>query len=81
MDQAWAGGLDSVPLALEYRFIDGVYYDTAAISTIAQCSTEHVRRACRNGTLKAAQARERGHWVASGEECRSWVRGGRPSGQ
>jgi hypothetical protein len=82
MDQAWAGGeirLERFPV--EQRFMDGVFYDTAAIGWIARCSTEHVRRACRNGTLGAAQDRERGHWLASGEECRSWVNRGRPSGQ
>lgn len=81
MDQAWGGYADSMPLSLERRFLDGVYYDTAAISAIAQCSAEHVRRACRNGTLAASQDRERGHWVALGQECRAWVRSGRPSGQ
>lgn len=82
MDQAWASDWDSFHvLSVERRFHDGVYYTTYEISEIAGCSTEHVRRACRNGTLQASQDRERGHWMASGEECRSWVRQGRPSGQ
>ncbi len=77
MDQAWG----SVPAALELRFIPGVYYDTGAVGEIAQCCAEHVRRACRNGTLSATQDRARGHWIIRGEDCQNWVKRGRPSGQ
>lgn len=84
MDQAWGSPMDEAApshIPIEPKFVDGVYYDTTRTAEIAQCSTEHVRRACRNGTLKASQDRERGHWVAIGEECRAWVDAGRPSGQ
>jgi hypothetical protein len=82
MDQAWAGYTDGVHLlSIERQFHTEVYYSTAEIAIIARCSTEHVRRALRNGTLRGTQGHERGHWVVRGEECRAWISKGRPSGQ
>lgn len=80
MDEAWGYGGPSL-LPIERRFTAGALYSTADIADIARCCTEHVRRACRNGTLAASQDRERGHWIAMGEDCRAWVQRGRPSGQ
>lgn len=68
-------------IAIEHRFMAGVYYSTDEIAQVARCSAEHVRRACRNGALQASQDRVRGHWVALGEDCFDWARRGRPSGQ
>jgi hypothetical protein len=81
MDAAWAGYGDTYPLSIAGRFLDNAYYSTAEVGIIARCSTEHVRRACRNGTLDARQSRERGHWVVRGEDGRAWANRGCPSGQ